>query len=158
MVSLILKRLSVCLTDQEFNLIGIEGFLAERFALGFVKVFDPVLSLTGSMLLILLFKNVVRTEAFLFLYFVAMIIQALIESDVRISMKDQGISNIPVYFEERECSSTTAYRILSKFDNILLDHILVDGMDEKHVSTDISNTQRKILFLLHIEENRFRPA
>ncbi|OWP56969.1 MAG: hypothetical protein B2I17_03255 [Thermoplasmatales archaeon B_DKE] len=87
-----------------------------------------------------------------------MIIQALIERGVRISMKDQGVSSIPVYFEERECSSTTAYRILSKFDNILLNHILVDGMEVKHVSTDISNTQRKILSLLHIEENRFRPA
>ncbi len=38
-----------------------------------------------------LFKNVVRIEAFLFLYFVAMIIQALIERAARLSMKDPGI-------------------------------------------------------------------
>ena len=104
-----------------------------------------------------LFKNVVRIEAFLFLYFVAMLIQALIERDARLSMKDQGMSGIPVYFEERECSSPTAYRLLSKFDNVLLNHILVDGREVKSVCTDLSDIQRQILALLHIEESTFRP-
>jgi len=49
-----------------------------------------------------LFRNVVRIAAFLSPYFVAMIIQALIGRDARISMKEHGTSSILVYFKERE--------------------------------------------------------
>ena len=104
-----------------------------------------------------LFKNVERIEAFLFLYFMAMLIQALIERDMRIHMKERNIASIPVYPEERECSSPTAYRILSKFENIVMNYILIDGKETKTVHSELSRAQRQILSLLDIEEERFWP-
>ena len=102
-----------------------------------------------------LFKNVERIEAFLFLYFIAMIIQALIERDIRINMEKRDIASIPIYPEGRECSSPTAYRILSMFDNILLNHILIDGMEIKKIHTDLTEMQKRILWLLDITEEEF---
>jgi transposase len=104
-----------------------------------------------------LFKSVERIEAFLFLYYIAMLIQALIERDVRINMRDRNIASIPVYSEERECSSPTAYRILHKFENIVVNHILVDGREVKTVHPRLSDIQKKILSLLDIQEEKFWP-
>ena len=102
-----------------------------------------------------LFKNVERIEAFLFLYFIAMAIQALIERDIRMNMEKRGIASIPIYPEGRECSSPTAYRILSMFDNIMLNHILIDGMEIKKIHTQLTEMQKRILWLLDITEEAF---
>ncbi|MCL5989042.1 MAG: IS1634 family transposase [Candidatus Thermoplasmatota archaeon] len=102
-----------------------------------------------------LFKNVERIEAFLFLYFIAMTIQALIERDIRINMEKRDIASIPIYPEGRECSSPTAYRILSMFDNIMLNHILIDGREIKKIHTELTEMQKRILWLLDITEEVF---
>ena len=102
-----------------------------------------------------LFKNVERIEAFLLIYFIEMAIQALIERDIRMSMEKRGIASIPIYPEGREYSSPTAYRILSMFDNIMLNHILIDGMEIKKIHTDLTEVQKRILWLLDITEEAF---
>ena len=102
-----------------------------------------------------LFKNVERIEAFLFMYFIAMAIQALIERDIRMNMEKRGIASLPIYPERRECSSPTAYRILSMFDNIVLNHILIDGREIKKIHTDLTERQKQILWLLDITEETF---
>ncbi|EQD74759.1 Transposase [mine drainage metagenome] len=102
-----------------------------------------------------LFKNVERIEAFLFMYFIAMIIQALIERDIRINMEKRDVASIPIYPEERECSYPTSYRILSKFDNIVLNHVLIGGKEIKVIRTELTEIQKQILSLLDIPEDRF---
>ena len=72
-------------------------------------------------------------------------------------MKDQNIISIPVYPEGRECSSPTAYRILSKFDNIVLNHLLLGGREVKTVHPELSNVQKQIICLLNIQEEKFWP-
>lgn len=103
-----------------------------------------------------LFKNVERIEAFLFLYYIAMLIQALVERDMSIRMKDRNIDSIPIYPEERECSSPTAHRILSRFENVVMNRILMGGKEVKTMHPDLSEAQKQILSLLDIEEERFR--
>jgi transposase len=102
-----------------------------------------------------LFKNVERIEAFLFMYFIAMAIQALIERDIRMNMEKRGIASLPIYPEGRECSSPTAYRLLSLFDNIMLNHIIINGKEIKKIHTDLTEVQKQILWLLDITEERF---
>jgi hypothetical protein len=89
-----------------------------------------------------LFKNAERIEAFLFMYFIAMTIQALIERDIRMNMEKRGIASLPIYPEGRECSSPTAYRILSLFDNIMLNHIIINGREIKRIHTDLTEVQK----------------
>ncbi|MCL4420968.1 MAG: hypothetical protein M1477_04700 [Candidatus Thermoplasmatota archaeon] len=84
-----------------------------------------------------------------------MTIQALIERDIRMNMEKRDIASIPIYPERRECSSPTAYRILSMFDNIMLNHILIDGREIKKIYTELTEMQRRILWLLDITEEVF---
>ena len=53
----------------------------------------------------MLFKRIDRIEAFLFMFFTAMLIEALIERSVRLSMKSMKIESIPIYHERKECES-----------------------------------------------------
>jgi len=65
------------------------------------------------------------------MYFIAMTIQALIERDVGMNMEKRGIVSLHIYPEGRECSSPAAYGILSLFDNIMLNHIIINGREIK---------------------------
>ena len=104
-----------------------------------------------------MFKNETRIEGFLFLYFIAMLIQALIERDVRIAMEKRGIKSIPLYSEERDCSSPTCYRIFSAFDKMQVHHLVSDGIETERFYTEISDIQRLIMSLIGISEEEFRP-
>ena len=104
-----------------------------------------------------LFKNVGRIEAFLFLYFVAMLVQALIERDLRMRMKQAEINSLPIYSEDRECSSPTAYRVFSQFENVEAHHLLIEGKEIRKFYTELSNIQKMILSLLDIPAEKFEP-
>lgn len=54
------------------------------------------------------FKSITRIEKFIFVYFKAMNIQSLIERYVRMVKVNSIIMGIPLYSEERECSSPHA--------------------------------------------------
>lgn len=73
-----------------------------------------------------LLKSVTRIEALLFLFFLALLVEALIEREVRLAMKREGIESLPLYHEERECRSPTTDRLLSVLENIQVHH-LYDG-------------------------------
>jgi transposase len=71
-------------------------------------------------------KNAARIEALLFLYFVALLVQALIEREVRQAMAREKIEMLPLYPEERECRAPPTERILRLFEP-LQRHRLRDG-------------------------------
>ncbi len=54
-----------------------------------------------------------------------------------------------------ECSSSTAYRILSSSDNVMLIHILINGTDNKKIHTERTRMQKRILWFLDITEKPF---
>ena len=60
-----------------------------------------------------------------------------------------------MYILKGERASPTAYRILSKFDNTMLNHILIDGMEIKKIHTELTEMQKRILRLLDITEESF---
>jgi len=96
------------------------------------------------------YKSVERIEAFLFLYFLAVTIHALIERDVRAAMKKRRLRSIPLYPEERDCRAPTADKILGLFAN-LRRHRLFDGTDQVKTFWDpLSDVQRLVLELLGI--------
>lgn len=119
------------------------------------KRYEQIKSVYGVMPV--LFKSIARIEEFLFVYFIAMIIQSLIERDVRIAMVNLGMKSIPLYSEERECSSPTCYRIFSAFDNMQVHRLISNGKETERFYTDISDVQKLILSLLGIPEEEFRP-
>jgi transposase len=63
-------------------------------------------------------KKITRIEGLLFVYFLAMLIQALIEREVRRGMEANKVECLPIYYEERECEAPTADRFLEAFDRL----------------------------------------
>ncbi|MHB8361637.1 MAG: hypothetical protein ACYDDC_07560 [Thermoplasmataceae archaeon] len=104
-----------------------------------------------------LFKSITRIEGFLFLYFIAMLIQALIERDARIAMDKRKMKSIPLYSEERECFSPTCDRILSEFHDVEVHRLVSHGNEVRRFYTEFSDLHKLIMSLLGISEEEFRP-
>lgn len=60
-------------------------------------------------------KSAHRIEAFFTLYFLALLVQALIERELRLAMKRQRIRELPIYPEQRRCRRPTTEQILRLF-------------------------------------------
>lgn len=63
-------------------------------------------------------KKVTRIEGLLFLYFIALLIQALLEREIRLAMSREKIDILPLYPEERECRAPSTERILRVFESL----------------------------------------
>ena len=103
----------------------------------------------------LLFKNIERVEAIMFLFFVALIIQGVIERKVRLAMKEKGIKSLPLYPEYRKSFYPTTSKIFYNFDGISSYKILKDGKVIKEFKDCLSSTQKIILDLLDMDENQY---
>lgn len=60
-------------------------------------------------------KSISRIEALLFLSFVALLVNALLEREVRRAMERRGVKKLPLYPEERACKAPSAERLLEIF-------------------------------------------
>ena len=103
----------------------------------------------------LLFKKVERIEANMFGFFIALVVQALIEREVRIKMKEQKIEKIRVYPEQREASHPTTGKIIDRFDNICTYKIMENSKVVETFKDSLNEDQKLILSLLKIEEGEY---
>ena len=60
-------------------------------------------------------KNEGRIEALFTLYFLALLVQALIEREIRQAMKRNAIEQLPLYPEQRQCKRPATEQILRLF-------------------------------------------
>lgn len=97
-----------------------------------------------------LLKNATRIEALLFVYFLALLIQALIERQIRLGMKDTGLQSLPIYCEERECSAPTASRTLDAFGNLQRHYLMKNGEVKQIFDPTYTDLQGQILDLLGV--------
>jgi len=93
-------------------------------------------------------KNEGRLEALLLLYFLALLVQALIERQVRRGMEAEGLKGLPLYPEERDCKAPTANRVLEVFENIQRHELLHDGALQQRFEPELTPLQRDLLRLL----------
>ena len=103
----------------------------------------------------LLFKNIERIEANMFGFFIALVIQALIEREVRNKMKEQKIETIRVYPEQREATHPTTCKILDRFDSICTYKITQDSKVVEWFRDSLNEDQKLVLSLLNIEESDY---
>jgi transposase len=100
-------------------------------------------------------KSVVRIEALLTVYFLALLINALIEREIRRRMKERGIRSLPLYPEERLCRAPTTDRLLDLFGN-LKKHRLFDGkILVQTFQPTLSELQKEVLNLLGITPSAY---
>jgi transposase len=103
----------------------------------------------------LLFKKIEHIEANMFGFFIALVVQALIEREVRNKMKEQKIEKIIVYPEQREASHPTTAKILDRFENICTYKIKENSKVVETFKDSLNEDQKLILDLLNIEENEY---
>jgi transposase len=102
-------------------------------------------------------KNEGRIEALFTLYFLALLVQALIERELRLAMKREGIEELPIYPEQRLCKRPTTEQILNLF-SLAQRHTLVSG--ERAVQVfypKLTDLQAQVLTLLGVPHQAYRP-
>jgi transposase len=103
-----------------------------------------------------LLKNEARIEALFCLYFVALLVQALIEREVRRAMQWAGISDLPLYPEERRSRRPTATQIL-RFFSAVERHVLLSGETIIRVfEPELTDLQKQIPRLLGVPQRVYR--
>jgi hypothetical protein len=93
-------------------------------------------------------KDVGRIEAFLCVYFFALLVESLLERELRRAMEREGFESLPLYPEGRDCRRPTTRRLLDLFAPVQR-HILNHYSEEPVVFvTELAALHRTILRLL----------
>ncbi|MGI9295833.1 MAG: IS1634 family transposase [Pseudomonadales bacterium] len=95
-----------------------------------------------------LFKKVERVEAMMFLFFMALIMQAVIEREVRQSMNEHAIDAIPIYPEHRLAQHPTTAKIFDRFHDISLYRLYKGSKLIKQYQDELTSVQVSVLTLL----------
>ena len=101
-------------------------------------------------------KDVSRIQALLCVYFLVLLVEALLERELRQAMEREGLESLPLYPENRPCRRPTARRVIDLFDDIHR-HTLREGPPTPTVFvTERSGLQRRILKLLGVPATAYR--
>jgi transposase len=103
-------------------------------------------------------KEVARIEALACIYYLALLVCALIERELREAMKREKIKSVPLYPEARDCEAPSAARALDLFDNIQKHTLRVNNRAVDVLRTDLSPAQVELLRLLGISHEVYRET
>ena len=104
-----------------------------------------------------LLKNEGRIEALFFLYFLALLVQALIERQLRLAMKKNKVDELPLYPEERLCKHPTTEQVLRLFSLTQRHVLLQKGLVIQMFEPQLTSLQRHVLQLLEVPPRAFQP-
>lgn len=97
-----------------------------------------------------LLKKVTRIEGLLFVYFLVLLVEALIEREVRRGMAARELKGLPIYPEGRWCEAPTTDRVFELFTGVQM-HRLRDGEKEVQVfRPELTTTHREVLSLMGV--------
>ena len=102
-------------------------------------------------------KNEGRIEALFTLYFLAMLVQALIERELRLAMKRERIVQLPLYPEQRPCRRPTTEQILRLFSLAERHTLVSNGRAVQVFNPALTDLQRQVLSLLGVPYRAYRP-
>ncbi len=95
-------------------------------------------------------KEVSRIQALLCVYFFVLLVEALLERELRRAMERAGIESLPLYSEGRACRRPTARKVIDLYEDVQ-EHSLKAGKRPLEVfSTELTRLQKRILRLLGI--------
>lgn len=92
--------------------------------------------------------SVSRIQAFLCVYFLSLLVEALLGRELRAAMKTAKLSSIPLDPEGRACKRPTTRRVIDVFDNIHRHRLKPEGQPSTVLVTQLSALQRTVLKLL----------
>ena len=96
-----------------------------------------------------------RVEALLFCYFIVLLVQALLEREVRRAMAARGIESLPLYPEGRECLAPSAHGLCDVFTGLQHHRLRRQGTLVQTFPPELTPLQLQILDLLGISPQEF---
>ena len=100
-------------------------------------------------------KAVHRIQALLCVYFFALLVEALLERELREAMQRKGVESLPLYPEGRACRWPTARRVIDLFEPVQR-HTLTHGKRPPEVLvTELTRVQRRLLSLLGLPPKNY---
>jgi transposase len=103
-------------------------------------------------------KSAARIEALLTCHFIALLICALIERELRQAMARAGIERLPIYPERRDCRAPTATRILDHFAGLQRHRLTHNGKLIQHFDPALTDLQQRLLQLLTVPPTAYHAT
>lgn len=100
-------------------------------------------------------KNPARIEALLMCEFIALLVHALTEREIRASMAKAKHSSLPLYPEERASKAPTAARVLETFSMVMRHDLMQDGKFIQIIDPELSKLQTEVLKLLKVKPTAY---
>jgi transposase len=96
-------------------------------------------------------KEVSRIQALLCVYFLALLVESLLERELRRAMGREGIEGLPLYPEGRACRRPTARKVIDLFEDMQRHELSAGRRPAVVFTTKLSRLQRRILRLLKMK-------
>ncbi|MEW6282754.1 MAG: IS1634 family transposase [Candidatus Eremiobacterota bacterium] len=103
-------------------------------------------------------KRIWRIEALLCCYFLALLVDALIERELRRAMRQARLKELPLYPEGRECKHPTTERVIELFEGLQVHRLYRGGEVEEVYPPDLSRLHHRLLKLLGIPASAYAPT
>jgi transposase len=103
-------------------------------------------------------KNVSRIQGLLAAYFFALLVQTLLERELRQAMARAGEATLPLYPESRPCARPTTHRLIEVFSSIQRHEVRVGEGEPQVMVTKLTKTQHSIIRLLGLDPRTYGLA
>lgn len=103
-------------------------------------------------------KDEGRIEALFTLYAIALLVQALIERELRRAMAREGIEELPIYPEQRQCAHPTTEQVLRLFSLAERHRLMQHGCTVQLFDPSLTGLQRQVLALLGVPSTAYTSA
>jgi transposase len=100
-------------------------------------------------------KNEGRIAALFFLYFLGLLIQALIERELRMAMRRERIDQLPIYPEDRQSRQPTTEQVFRLFSLVERHVLLRRGKIVQRFDPKLTSLQHQVLDLLGVPEGGY---
>jgi transposase len=100
-------------------------------------------------------KNVSRIQGLLAAYFFALLVQTLLERELRQAMERAGEASLPLYPEARPCVRPTTHRLIEVFSSIQRHEVRVGDGETQVMVTKLTPTQRSIVRLIGLDPRTY---
>jgi len=100
-------------------------------------------------------KEARRIQGLLCVYFLAQLVQALLERELRRAMEREELDSLPLYPEGRPCRCPTTRKLIDLFEPVQRHTLTMQGQDPTTFVTELTPLQPRILKLLGIPANTY---
>jgi len=100
-------------------------------------------------------KNVSRIQGLLAAYFFALLIQTLLERELRGAMSRAEVATLALYPEGRACARPTIHRLIEVFSSIQRHEVQPSGGEAQVLVTELTETQRSVVRLLGLDPRTY---